>query len=201
MEFGPVDAVITDPPYGISYKVNRRPRASGTGLHAIAATPSESRPAVHGDDAPFDPVRWLGLAPKVALFGADHFASRLPDAGRWIVWDKRRDSKPDDHSDGEVVWLNQAGVLRFHRQKWRGLVREGEENCSNGPKQHQNQKPVALLAYIMAELGLIPGQTVLDPFMGSGTTGVACVRRGLKFIGVEIDGAHFATATRRIAAG
>lgn len=191
-----VDAICSDPPYGIAYQVNARgPR--GSGLDGVEATASARRAMIAGDDQPFDPSPWLG-APRIALCGADHFAQRLPTSGRWIVWDKRCGGPRDDHSDGEIVWLNRPGALRIHRQKWRGVVREGEENCSRSPKLHQNQKPVELMAYIMAELGLSKGQLVSDPYMGSGSTGVAALRRGLRFIGCEISAEHFATAVRRI---
>lgn len=135
---------------------------------------------------------------RVGLFGANHFYSRLPDGGRWIVWDKRRDSAPDDHSDCEMVWTNAKGADRIHRQKWRGVVREGEENCSISKKLHPNQKPVALLRFVLEQMGARPGQTVVDPFMGSGSTGVAALRLGMNFIGCEIDADHFRTAEGRL---
>jgi site-specific DNA-methyltransferase (adenine-specific)/modification methylase len=190
------DILLGDPPYGKGYKVNAR-RSRATPLDAIASTRSEAAPAIHGDDQPFDPEPWL--SPKMtALCGANHFSSRLPDGGRWIVWDKRRHMTPDDHSDCELVWTNRPGADRIHRQVWRGLVREGEENCSNSKKLHQNQKPIALMDFVLDQLGAEPGQTVVDPWMGSGTVGVAAIRRGLRYIGVEIDPMHFETACGRL---
>lgn len=190
------DAVVSDPPYGIGYRVNSRP-PRGANLKGTKATATGAKPMVFGDDAPFDPAPWLAF-PKVALFGANYFADKLPTRGKWVVWDKRGDMAPDDHSDCELVWLNAPGALRIHRQKWRGVVREGEENCSRSKKLHQNQKPVALLARVIAELKIPAGATIVDPFMGSGSTGVAALRAGCNFIGCEIDPAHFETARRRI---
>jgi site-specific DNA-methyltransferase (adenine-specific) len=192
------DILLSDPPYGIGYRVNeRRFSTRGEGLRDTEATATAERPMIAGDDFAFDPQPWLGFA-RVALFGANHFYNRLPDGGRWIVWDKRRDSAPDDHSDCELVWTNVRGADRIHRQKWRGVVREGEENCSNSIKLHPNQKPVALLRFVLEQVGARPGHTVIDPFMGSGSTGVAALRLGMNFIGCEIDAAYFQIAQERL---
>lgn len=194
-----VDAVIADPPYGINYAVSAR-NWQNDGLDALKPWRMEKQAPIKGDDLPFDPAPFL-FAAKVALFGANHFASRLPSIdGRWIVWDKRRDSKPDDHSDCEFVWTNRKGADRIHRQKWRGIVREGEENCSRSRKLHSNQKPVALLDFIVTQLDLQPGQTILDPFMGSGSMAIVAHRRDMNFIGIEIERKHFDTACARIEA-
>lgn len=195
------DAIVTDPPYGIGYKVNERAKAGpGALLKATKETETQAVDVIAGDDKPFDP-RPLLSTPKLALFGAQHFSHKLP-RGRWLVWDKRRESKPDDHSDGELIWMtgDSTEALRIHRQKWRGVVREGEENCSRSKKLHPNQKPVALLTVILDHLGLVAGQTVADPYMGSGSTGIAALRASMNFIGCEIDAAHFETARARIAA-
>lgn len=129
------------------------------------------------------------------MFGANHFDGLR---GHWVVWDKRRESRPDNHSDCEMIGTNIPGADRIHRQKWRGVVREGEENCTNSVKLHPNQKPVALLQYLLEQLGAVPGDMVLDPFMGSGSTGVAALRAEMSFVGVEIDARHFETALDRI---
>lgn len=189
--------ILTDPPYGIGYQVNAR---SNRGIGLIATKPMAQgiTAPIHGDDAPFDPAPWLRF-PVAAFFGAQHFSNLLP-VGRWLIWDKRRESKPDSHSDGDMIWMtgNSREALRIHRQKWRGVVREGEENCSRSKKLHPNQKPVALLTIILERLGLVSGQTVADPYMGSGSTAVAALRLGLHFIGCEIDPIHFETAKARL---
>lgn len=191
------DIVLTDPPYGIGYKVNERKLANRAGLKATPNTITTPRASVVGDNTPFDPTIWL-QAKKVALFGANYFYPQLPIGGRWIVWDKRRDSAPDDHSDCEFIWTNVPGADRIHRQKWRGVIREGEENCSNSKKLHPNQKPVALLSFILQQLNAQPGMTIADPYMGCGSTGVAAVRLGCHFIGCEIDPGFFAIAQTRL---
>ena len=184
--------IVTDPPYGIGYRVNGRGKRGRLLEYATAA-----KEAFHGGDEQVD-IEPLLRFRKVAIFGANHYS--LPQGGRWIVWDKRRDSAPDDHPDCELIWTNVPGADRIHRQKWRGIVREGEENVSRSPKLHPNQKPVALLDMVFDLIGIEVGDLVVDPYMGSGSTGVVAIRRGLQFIGIERDPAHFATASRRLEA-
>lgn len=191
------DAIITDPPYGIGYKVNVRNHQGGR-LKSTGPLAPYSVAPIHGDDEPFDPAPWLQV-PKVAFFGANHFSSRLPE-GRWLIWDKRRDSTPDDHADADMIWMSTKGVTRIHRQKWRGVVREGEENCSRSKKLHPNQKPVALLTALVEMMDLPKGSLIADPFMGSGSMAIVALRMGMRFIGCEIDPIHYETARSRIAA-
>jgi len=75
----------------------------------------------------------------------------------------------------------------------------GANGCFRKGYVHPNQKPVRLISYLLRK-SAVEGDTVLDPYMGSGTTGVACVRAGLNFIGCEIDPAYFAVAQKRLAA-
>jgi site-specific DNA-methyltransferase (adenine-specific) len=193
----PDDAIILgDPPYGINYRINQR--RSRAGLKTPLALDTEKRAAITGDDQRFDVTPWLRF-PRAAFFGANHMEG-LPAGGRWIVWDKRRDSTPDDHPDCELIWTSVPGADRIHRQLWRGICREGEENVSRSRKHHPNQKPVALLTFVLQQLGAKPGDLVVDPYMGSGSTAVAALRMGLRFIGAEIDAIHYATACARIGA-
>lgn len=200
---GKVDAVVTDPPYGkrerTLRKTNGRTFSSTSRLHGRA---SEARdwPAVHGDDRPFDPSPWLSF-PKVVLFGANHFSSRLPDASHWIIWDKREETSPDDNADCEMAWTNLKGPARIHRQLWRGICRRGEEAVSPAkPRLHPTQKPIALMDFCLRACRLDRGATVLDPYMGAGATGVAAARLGLRFIGIEFEPQYFETACERIEA-
>lgn len=181
--------LVTDPPYGFGYRINVR------GGRLLPQLDTEAREAFAGGDNPIV-VESLLRFRKMAIFGANHF--HLPRGGRWIVWDKRRDSASDDHPDCELIWTNVPGADRIHRQKWRGIVREGEENVSRSPKLHPNQKPVALLEVVFDLLGVEDGDLIVDPYMGSGSTGVVAIRRGLPFIGIERDPAHFATAKARL---
>jgi site-specific DNA-methyltransferase (adenine-specific)/modification methylase len=184
-----VDAVITDPPYGIGYT----PRYCGT-MGGAYAVPARNYPPIHGDDAPFDPSPFLTF-PRVVLFGADHFSERLPGGGAWFVWDKRCGVIPErTQGDCELIWYSEKGVSRVFRHVWDGMVKDSERGIS---REHPTQKPILLMRWII-ERTTSPGDTILDPFMGSGTTGVACVQTGRDFIGIEIDAGYFAIAERRI---
>lgn len=180
------DAVIADPPYGIDLN-----GMSGTyrSRHVQAA----DEYLVHGDDKPFNPEPWLAF-PVVVLWGANHFASRLPDTRKWIVWDKREGTAPDNQADCEMAYTNLKGPARIYSQLWRGMCRRGEENMSRQRRVHPTQKPVALMMYCIEQCQLPAGSLIVDPYMGSGTTGVAAVRMGYRFIGVEKELRHFETA-------
>lgn len=191
------DAVIADPPYGIDLNGMCAVYAERTRNWKHEASARARSYVVHGDDQPFDPSPWLGY-PKVILWGGIHFAQRLPESRSWLVWDKREGTTSDNQADCEIAWTNLPGPARLHSQLWRGIMRRGEENVSREARQHPTQKPVNLMSWCIELCKLEPGSVVLDPYMGSGSTGVAAVRAGMRFVGVEIDPEHFETARTRI---
>jgi site-specific DNA-methyltransferase (adenine-specific)/modification methylase len=180
-----VDAVIADPPYGICYMA---PTGVG-GEHANL--PRRAYGAIHGDDKPFDPSPWLAFR-EVLLWGANHYAHRLPASAGWLIWDKRDGMTPNNNSDCEIAWLKGGGSARMFRHLWNGMCQASEKGEA---RAHPTQKPVALMAWC---LGFVKARTVLDPYMGSGTTGVACVNDGRAFIGIERKPKYFDIACRRI---
>jgi len=184
------DAVVADPPYGIDLN-------SMSGTYRSRYVKAADEYLVEGDDKPFDPEPWLAF-PKTILWGANHFASRLPDARKWIIWDKREGTTPDNQADCEMAYTNLKGPARLYSQLWRGMCRRGEENISRQGRVHPTQKPVALMMYCIEQCQLPPESLIVDPYMGSGTTGVAAVRLGHRFIGVEKVRRHFETACTRI---
>jgi site-specific DNA-methyltransferase (adenine-specific)/modification methylase len=205
---GPVDAVVTDPPYGQRLKVNTF-HAGGTRDKAVPQRNGKSlkvRPKIHkpvaGDDRPFEPAHILGLAPLAIIWGAHKFADRLP-RGSWIVWDKVPNGKVRDQGDGEAAWCSQPDrPLRIHRLLWDGLcVGAGarHEVTAGQQRLHPTQKPEALMVWTLQQLPIGSG-VILDPYMGSGSTGVAAAKLGLGFIGIELDPDYFDIACRRIEA-
>jgi site-specific DNA-methyltransferase (adenine-specific) len=189
-----IAALITDPPYGVAYDFTK-PRRSRRPLQPGTTTGSSWDRNIIGDDQPFNPAPWLQY-PQVILWGANHYASRLPDRPAWLVWDKRDGAPSDHHADCEHAWTNLPGTSRIHRHVWRGMIRAGEENLVHGAKLHPAQKPVALMQWCVAKTT----GTVLDPYMGSGSTGVACLRLGRAFVGIELDPDYFAIACQRLQA-
>lgn len=197
---GRVDAVVTDPPYGIGAHFPKpRPRSKSGKRGATGSREDfgEVRRDIIGDDHPFDPSPWLAW--PCVLWGANHYSSRLPH-GRWLAWNKLGNLEPwDSRSDVEFAWQNTRAKDAIFSLLWKGLIRAGDYERvgqSSSKKQHPTEKPVALMEWC---LGFVPdADTILDPFMGSGSTGVACVKAGRKFIGVELDLSYFDIACRRI---
>jgi len=187
MEAGSVDAVVTDPPYGVNY-------VGGASFNRYGGNTKHHGVRIIGDAEPFDPTPFLSY-PVVILFGANNFADRLPASRGWIFWHKRPGMKRNDFGDGEIVWTNQDRVIRYIRHMWNGVLRDSEVGDE---RYHPTQKPVALIAWLLQEY-TAPGDLIFDPFMGSGTTGVAALQLGRRFIGCEIDPDYFAIAEKRIA--
>jgi site-specific DNA-methyltransferase (adenine-specific) len=187
---GKVDAVVTDPPYGIGFAKG----ASGLRVTGRRLTASRWVDPIVGDDAPFDPGHLLGYQ-EVILWGADHFRIRLPDSGRMLAWDKKAGwSFEDTFSDVEFAWHSESGAAKIISYLWKGVRQDGEKGL---PKYHIMQKPIAVMEWCIGQLRR-PAETILDPYMGSGTTGVAAVKLGRRFIGLEIDQRYFDIACRRI---
>jgi DNA modification methylase len=183
---GKVDAVVTDPPYGIGYS------HGGGGGKLARSTVLDHKPII-GDDVPFDPSLLIALGLPSILWGGNHFANRLPPSPSWLTWDKRCADYSNDQADCEMAWTNLGFPARMFRHVWNGMLRGSE---SKTPRVHPTQKPVALMEWC---LGFLPNaQTILDPFMGSGTTLVACQRLGRQGIGIELDEDYWQIACRRI---
>jgi len=202
--FGPVDALIGDPPYGQGYKVNtfyaggkRESSVIQRNGQTLMVNPTVYEP-IEGDDEPFDPAPWIDYAPIVMLWGAHKFADRLPSGG-WLVWDKVPTGKLRDQGDGEAAWINDDRPMRIFRLLWDGLcVGKGarHEVTAGQKRYHPMQKPEMLMRWCIEQAGT--PKRVLDPWMGSGSTGVAAMQMGLSFVGCEVSPVHFDIACRRI---
>lgn len=173
---GRVDAVVTDPPYGIAATWK-----GGFG-HGWGKARDESALRNLWDRAPpskaiFDHL--LSNTDQQIIWGGNYFD--LPVSRCWFVWNKPE--RGFSLAEAELAWTNRDNVVRVF-------------DCprSEAGRQHPTQKPVALMSWCVAKTTGI----VLDPFMGSGTTGVACANLGRKFIGIEIDPGYFDIACRRI---
>lgn len=184
---GKVDAVVTDPPYGIGY-------VKGTGGNGCHTKKHRNIEAVTGDNVPFDASVLLTF-PNVLMWGADHYCASLT-GGRFLAWDKCPGKEAwDSFSDVEFAWHSRPGASRIFRYMWKGLC-QGAGEDKNERRDHPTQKPVCLMRWCIGQVQ--PADTILDPFMGSGTTGVACARLGRKFIGIEIEERYFRIACKRI---
>lgn len=178
-----VDCVVTDPPYGIGY-------SHGGSSGVLARTTKFVGVKVHGDRQPFDPspfLRW-----PCVIWGANNFNDKLPPSKRWLVWDKRDGLPSNDLSDCEIAFTNVDGTDRLYSCRWMGMLKDTERGHE---RLHPMQKPVAIMEWC---LSFVAGETVCDPFMGSGSTGIACLKNGRRFVGCEIDEGYFQIAVKRI---
>lgn len=176
-QIGGADALVTDPPYGISItKSNRLAVSRGMGGKSW-------------DDVPIDAAAIALIrskAPIQIIWGGNYFD--LPPTREPLVWDKNNAGR--DFADFEMAWSNLDMVAR------RFIFRPMN---MDGGKQHPTQKPIQVMRWC---IGFLPpaARHIIDPFTGSGTTGVACAQLGLTFTGVEIDPEYFDLACNRIRA-
>lgn len=180
-----VDAVVTDPPYGIG--------------EAAGKNKSRSKMAVSkdfGDDAwddePIadDLIHMARESGKWAvIFGGNYYA--MPPSRCWLVWDKENGA--NDFADCELAWTNLPMAVRRIRYMWHGMLRANGETRGD----HPTQKPIGVMEWAINHVPA-PNRTILDPFMGSGTTGVACMNLRRQFIGIEREPKYFDIACRRI---
>ena len=191
---GKVDAVVSDPPYGMDFDTDSR-RFTGGKRSVIRGAGRDDR-KIHGDDIEFDPTPWLHFE-DVILWGSNHYAQKLP-IGSTLIWLKRYEHQYGTFlSDAEIAWQNSGyGVYALHAPDSMGRRQlEFTGNAFGTETAHPTQKPVALMDWCIKR---VRGNVILDPFMGSGTTGVAAVKLGRKFIGIEIEPRYFEIACKRI---
>jgi DNA modification methylase len=180
---GKVDACLTDPPYGIGESGGDKSRRRGYEPLVIHEDKGwdKSRP----QKKVFDAIQ-LSSNNQI-IWGGNYFADMLPPSMGWLYWDKKMGG---DFSDGELAWTSRRAAVRdFSKSPFAGLK-------GGHLRQHPTQKPVALMEWC---LGFLPNaETILDPFMGSGTTLVACAKLGRKGIGIELDPDYFEIACKRV---
>lgn len=183
---GVVDLVLTDPPYGIDYgRAGGFSASHGWGQWRENVAWDVERP----DRAIFDAMR--ACSRDQIIWGGNYFTDFLPPTMQWLVWDKGQ--RDFSLADCELAWTNLDKPVRHITWMWNGMLRKGQE----ARNEHPTQKPLGVMEWCINQL---PADcaTILDPFMGSGTTGVACANLGRQFIGCEIEERYFDIACRRI---
>jgi DNA modification methylase len=180
-----VDAVVTDPPYGIGEAAGKN--ASRTNM-AVAKDYGNDE----WDDEPIPADLMMSIRAAGRwniIFGGNYY--ECPPAACWLVWDKENGA--NDFADCELAWTNLPKAVRRIRYMWNGMLRAGGETRGD----HPTQKPIGVMKWAIGHLPM-PADTILDPFMGSGTTGVAAVQMQRDFIGIEREPKYFDIACRRI---
>lgn len=182
-----VDAVMTDPPYGIDYGGRLKGKGDGYGNADRNGWKDYGSPEwdqARPERAVFDAMRQCSASQ--IIWGGNYFTDFLPPTMQWLVWDKGQ--RDFSLADCEFAWSSQQKAARIFTYSRGAALQDG--------KEHPTQKPIALIEWCIEQLR--GPQTILDPFMGSGTTGVACMNLGRKFIGIEIEQKYFDIACRRI---
>lgn len=186
------DAVITDPPYGVGEDHGKGlSPGRGSERQRLAKYRREYETSWDARPSPEVMAKVFRTAPLHVIWGGQYFPDVLPISYKWLVWDKG--NVMPSYSDAELAWTSATGkTLKIFRY------------CNNGIRSkekgrvHPTQKPVALMVWCMDMVKVPEGATVLDPFAGSGSTGVACIRTGRKFIGIEKTEHYFGVARKRL---
>lgn len=177
------DMLFTDPPYGID--VAGSDGKIGEGKKCV----SKKYGDIIGDTKEFDATFLINI-PAVTrfLFGGNYFAHTLPRSTHWLVWNKNsRDEhvRANDFSDCELIWTNiKRTSTPMYRHGWSGMFMSGKRKDEGGKKLHPTQKPVGLIESIFKDY---EARSVIDLFLGSGSTLIACQKTGRKCYGLEID--------------
>lgn len=185
-----VDLVLTDPPYGIG-------EAAGKNKSRTKLAVSKDYGDLAWDNAP--PPSWIwGLFAEKSthqiIFGGNYFP--MPPASCWLVWDK--DNGDSDFADCELAWTSLPKAVRRLRWRWAGMLQE--DMSRKEYRDHPTQKPVPVMKWALSQAPDTV-RTVLDPFMGSGTTLVACKQAGLQCTGIEREERYCEIAANRLRQG
>lgn len=177
---GKFDAVVTDPPYGINFAAQPTKYQRENGMVAVKWDAS----------APQDVVdSLLKATPNLIVWGGNYFS--MPASRGWLAWSKQGNAP--SMADFELAWTS----LDMNARSYEKSVKSASLEKNLRTDAHPTQKPLALMEW---SLGFLPKDCaiILDPFMGSGTTGVAAINLQRTFIGIEINKTYFDICCRRI---
>jgi DNA modification methylase len=193
-QLGQFDLLLTDPPYGIGADTDafkKRGQKFGN-----AAAPKKDYGQSNWDEKPVDRAFLdvlIAKASKSVIFGGNYFG--LPASSCWLVWDK--DNGDNHFADCELAWTNFDCAVRMFKYRWNGMIQQDMKAKEN--RVHPTQKPTRVMEWC---LSFAPeAKTVLDPFMGSGTTLVAAKQKGLRAVGIEREEKYCAAAVERLRQG
>ncbi len=189
------DATVTDPPYGINIAATGA--IGGTTKRHGRKIEVKDYGKSDWDEEGMTIEQWeaiLKAAPQYVVWGGNHLAGVMGPSRGVLVWDKKcKNGWNDTFSDAEMAWTNALTRTKVFRHLWVGAIRASEQGYN--VRQHPTQKPIVLMEWCIS---FVEGKSILDPFMGSGTTGAACVQLGRKFIGIERDPKYFEISCKRI---
>jgi len=184
-----VDLVLTDPPYGIGESQRNR---EGNARYAFGGKSKGYTPGKKGNyygEYDWDKERigheyfkeMFRISKHQIIFGGNYYADYLYPSASWIVWDK---DNTGDFADCEMAWTSHKKAVRKFKWRWNGMLQEDMKNKEE--RLHPTQKPTPLFKWILENYSK-PGDIVLDPFLGSGTTLLACRKTDRIGLGFEIN--------------
>lgn len=181
-----VDLVLTDPPYG---------KKADKGTNGFGCSKNRKYKPTWDSKTPskeyFDELFRIGK--NIIIFGANYFPQYLKPSNHWIFWDKKGDINfQNPFADGEFIYTTFKKPSKRIVFKQQGFITDSKDK-----RFHPTQKPTELLELLIKNYS-DENAVIFDPFMGSGSTGVACVNTGRDFIGIELDPVYFQTAQERI---
>ncbi len=199
MHFGamPFDLLLTDPPYGLNEAAGKN-KSRGKPSPGLNMPLDKVFPAVDYGNATWDKrpaTEAIALARRLcrwqAVFGGNYYD--LPPTRCWLVWDKANGDC--DFADCELIWTNFDKAVRMLTYRWNGMLQE--PGCARDERVHPTQKPEAVMRWALMHAPENV-KTVLDPFMGSGTTLVAAKRLGRQCVGIEREEKYCEIAAKRL---
>lgn len=181
-----IDLIVTDPPYG---------KRADKGTNGFGSAKNRKYSGEWDNSRPnkecFDEM--FRVAKNVIIFGGNYFCDMLPPSNCWIVWDKKGDiAFQNPFADCELIYTTFKNPIKKIVFKQQGFITDSKDK-----RFHPTQKPSELIVQLL-EMFSKPNQTVLDPFMGSGTTAIACINTNRNYIGFELDTGYFNIANERI---
>lgn len=182
------DLILTDPPYGLDIHNKNITRGGVTiskdyGLiDWDKTTPSKEI---------FNEIRRVSR--NQIIFGGNYFSEHLANSSCWLVWDK--DNGASSFADCELAWTNFKSAVRIYKYRWNGMLQADMRNKEE--RLHPTQKPVRLFTAILQDYAK-SGMKIFDPFIGSGTTAIACESLGLEWCGCELEPSYIEIANNRL---
>ena len=182
-----VDLVLTDPPYGLN--IAETGRVGGGQLANVKQYMASDWDKARLDSKMLSLMR--AKSDNQIIFGGNYIADLLPPSSCWLVWDK---DNTGNFADCELLWTSFDKAVKKYRWRWNGMLQE-----PLSPKEfryHPTQKPQGLISAIIADWSN-PDDTILDPFLGSGTTAYCAKKLNRKCIGIEIEEKYCEIAAKR----
>lgn len=193
------DLLLTDPPYGLGQGRKNKRGGSGASVQMTGMFAGKPRAASvdYGDDGDWDDAPVADIIPRLRsltnrqiIFGGNFY--ELPPARCWLIWDK--DNRGTDFADAEMAWTNLDRAVRLLTFRWNGMLQA--PGVPHEFRQHPTQKPEPVMRWALMQVP--DARTVLDPFLGSGTTLVAAKRLGKTAVGIEREERYCEIAAQRL---